>query len=71
MTPFPTFQLQNFINGPFFPENWMGLKKICQITILNLYFEITYFLFVLVDFQANATDISSKKGGKIQMKSLR
>jgi hypothetical protein len=26
------------IKGPFFSENLMGLKKICQITILNLNF---------------------------------
>ena len=33
--------------GPFFSENSMVLKKICQITILNLNF-LNYILFVFV-----------------------
>ena len=37
----------NHFKGPFFSENLMGLKKICQITILNLNFW-NYILFVFV-----------------------
>ena len=40
--------LQIIGKGPFFSENLMGLKKICQITILNLNFEITFQTTVLL-----------------------
>ena len=32
------FRLDCCAKGPFLSENLMGLKKICQITILNLNF---------------------------------
>ena len=61
--------------GTFFSENLMMLKKICQFTILNFLLKFLKLHFVCfcfaADFQANPTDISSKKGGKIQMRSLR
>ena len=38
--PFPVKNkmIYDFSKGPFFSENLMWLKKICQITILNLTF---------------------------------
>ena len=56
-----------------FSENSMGLKKNVPNHYLKLEFLKLHFVCFCfaADFQANPTDISSKKSGKIQTTSLR
>ena len=50
-------KINYYAKGRFFSENSMGLKKICQITILNLNFW-NYILFYVAKKHANIQTMS-------------